>query len=91
VIDIRQVLPLVPLIASGGLRTGLDLAKVLALGADLGALAGPFLKAANASAQAVADLAGEVADELRITLFSLGLPDIASLKGTSALRLCQPA
>jgi len=90
VVDVRAALPDVPLIASGGLRTGLDLAKVLALGADLGGLAGPFLKAANVSAQAVADLAGEVADELRIILFSLGLPDVASLKGTPELRPCEP-
>jgi isopentenyl-diphosphate Delta-isomerase len=90
VVEVRQALPAVPLVASGGLRTGLDLAKVLALGADLGGLAGPFLKAANASPQAVADLAGEVADELRIIVFSLGLPDIAGLKGTPALRPCEP-
>jgi len=89
VVDVREALPDVPLIASGGLRTGLDLAKVLALGADLGGLAGPFLKAANVSAEAVAELAGEVADELRIILFSLGLPDVASLKGTPALRPCE--
>jgi isopentenyl-diphosphate delta-isomerase len=90
VVDVREALPGVPLIASGGLRTGLDLAKILALGADLGGLAGPFLKAANISGQAVAELAGEVADELRIIVFSLGLPDIASLKGTPALRSCEP-
>jgi isopentenyl-diphosphate Delta-isomerase len=89
-VEVRQALPAVPLIASGGLRTGLDLAKVLALGAGLGGLAGPFLKAANASPQAVADLAGEVADELRIILFCLGLPGIAGLKGTPALRPCDP-
>jgi hypothetical protein len=38
----------------------------------------------------VAELAGEVADELRIILFSLGLPDVASLKGSPALRRCEP-
>jgi isopentenyl-diphosphate delta-isomerase len=82
----RAALPEVPLIASGGLRTGLDLAKVLALGADLGGLAGPFLKAANDSAQAVADLAGELGDVLRVAMFSLGIADLQALRGTTSLQ-----
>ena len=90
-VEVRAALPHTPLIASGGLRSGMDLAKVLALGADLGGLAGPFLKAANVSAQAVADLAAEVADVLRIVMFCLGIPDVQSLKGTPALRLSAPA
>ncbi len=90
-VEVRAALPGTPLIASGGLRTGLELAKVLALGADLGGLAGPFLKAANVSAQAVADLAAEIGDALRTTLFSLGIPDVAALKGTPSLRLSDPA
>jgi isopentenyl-diphosphate delta-isomerase len=86
VVEVRAALPDTPLVASGGLRSGMDLAKVLALGADLGGLAGPFLKAANVSAQAVADLAAELADVLRAVMFCLGIADIATLKGTPALR-----
>jgi isopentenyl-diphosphate delta-isomerase len=86
VVAVRAALPAVPLVASGGLRTGMDLAKVLALGADLGGLAGPFLKAANDSAGAVADLAAEIGDVLRTTMFSLGITGIEDLKGTPALR-----
>jgi isopentenyl-diphosphate delta-isomerase len=86
VVAVRAALPSTPLIASGGLRNGLDLAKVLALGADLGGLAGPFLKAGHSSAQAVADLAAGMADELRTVLFSLGIIGVEGLKGTPALR-----
>jgi isopentenyl-diphosphate delta-isomerase len=68
----------------------MDLAKVLALGADLGAMAGLFLKAANVSAQAVADLTAEMADVLRTVMFCLGCANVTDLKGTPALRLCQP-
>ena len=85
-VEVRAALPEVPLIASGGLRSGMDLAKVLALGADLGGLAGPFLKAANVSPQAVAGLAAEIADVLRVVLFCLGIPNLQGLKGTHALQ-----
>ena len=87
VVEVRAALPDVPLVASGGLRRGLDLAKVLALGADLGGMAGPFLKAANDSAQAVAELAAEMGDVLRIAMFSLGVAQIQDLKNSSLLRL----
>jgi isopentenyl-diphosphate delta-isomerase len=82
----RTALPSTPLIASGGLRGGLDLAKAIALGADLGGLAGPFLKAAAVSAQAVFELATELADTLRTAMFCISAGDLASLKGTQALR-----
>lgn len=85
-VAVRRALPGTPLIASGGLRSGMDLAKVLGLGADVGGLAGPFLKAANVSAEAVANLAAEVADVLRVVLFILGVRTIAGLQGTPALR-----
>jgi isopentenyl-diphosphate delta-isomerase len=89
-VDVTAALPDTPVIASGGLRTGLDLAKVLALGADLGGLAGPFLKAANVSAQAVTDLAAEMGDVLRTVMFCVGIANINGLKGTPALQSCSP-
>ncbi|MFM6403998.1 MAG: type 2 isopentenyl-diphosphate Delta-isomerase, partial [Microcystis sp.] len=50
---IRSLNSTIPLIASGGLKNGLDLAKSIALGADLGGLARPFLVAAIESEAAV--------------------------------------
>lgn len=86
-VEARAALPDMPLVASGGLRSGTDLAKVLALGADLGGIAGPFLQAANQSADAVVELAREIGDVLRITMFCLGVGNTASLKTTPVLRL----
>jgi isopentenyl-diphosphate delta-isomerase len=89
-IEVRTALPKLPLIASGGLRNGMDLAKVLALGADLGGIAGPFLQAANDSAGAVVDLAQEIGDVLRTAMFCLGISNTDSLKQGSVLRALTP-
>ena len=88
--EVRAALPELPLIASGGLRSGMDLAKVLALGADLGGIAGPFLQAANDSASAVVDLAQEIGEVLRTVMFCLGTGDIDSLKESPVLRPLPP-
>jgi isopentenyl-diphosphate delta-isomerase len=89
-VEVRGALPNTPVIASGGLRSGIDLAKVLALGADLGGLAGPFLKAANVSAQAVANLAAEMGDVLRTVMFCLGIGNIHALKSEPVLQVDEP-
>lgn len=78
-VDVRKMLPDLPLIASGGMRTGLDAAKALALGACLTGIAGPLLRAAAESeTQAVAALRG-VVEELRVTMFAVGAARVADL------------
>jgi isopentenyl-diphosphate delta-isomerase len=72
--------PGVPLIASGGLRTGLDAAKAIALGADLAGFAGPLLKAAATGERETVDLLTALAAELRLAMFCTGAGTIAELK-----------
>jgi isopentenyl-diphosphate delta-isomerase len=70
----------IPLIASGGLGSGMDVAKCLALGADLCGLAGKFLNAGVKSTEAVVEVISELKQELQITLFACGAPNLPSLK-----------
>lgn len=78
--NVRAAAPSLPVFASGGLRDGLDIAKSLALGATLGGMAGPFLKAADKSVEAVIETVHEMSREIRIVLFATGCPDIAALQ-----------
>lgn len=78
--EVRRLYAHLPLFASGGLRGGIDLAKCLALGADLGGMAGPFLKAADKSAEAVAQEIDATVVELRVAMFATGAATLAELR-----------
>ncbi|BBY65213.1 type 2 isopentenyl-diphosphate Delta-isomerase [Mycolicibacterium helvum] len=80
-VEVRAALPRIPLVASGGIRTGSDAAKALALGADVVALARPLLSAAIESAGAVVDWLQRFVDELRVCLHGCGATDLAALRG----------
>jgi isopentenyl-diphosphate delta-isomerase len=77
---IHAELPEIPLIASGGLRSGLDIAKCIALGADLAGMAGPFLRAAAESSEAVVGLIESTKQVLQICMFATGSPDLGALR-----------
>ena len=85
IVDVRAIAPKIPLIASGGLRTGLDAAKALALGADLVGMAWPFLQAAAESEAALHALAEVLLAELSTACFCTGNATLADLKQSSAL------
>ncbi len=71
-----------PIIASGGLRNGLEIAKCLILGSDLCALAFPFLKKASESEMELEKFTKSIIAELKSTMFLLGAGNIKSLKNT---------
>ncbi len=83
---IRDCYPELPLIASGGLRNGLEVAKTIALGADLAGLAFPFLQAASQSPQALEELVQLLLAEIRIVLFCTGNGNIAELQQSQCLQ-----
>jgi isopentenyl-diphosphate delta-isomerase len=84
--QIREIAPSIPLIASGGLRNGLDIAKAIALGADLAGLALPFLHAANESEDALHTLVDMLKAEITTVLFCTGTATLAQLQRSGALK-----
>jgi isopentenyl-diphosphate delta-isomerase len=82
----RRATEELPLIASGGVRDGIDVAKSIALGATAAGMASPFLRPATVSAQAVVQAMEEIIQELRIAMFLVGARDLAALKDTPALQ-----
>ena len=83
ILYVKAGAPQLPILASGGLRDGIDVAKCVALGATVGGLAGPFLKAAaETSESAVFDLAAELVAEFRIAMFCSGAATVEALQQT---------
>ncbi|MCB9555402.1 MAG: type 2 isopentenyl-diphosphate Delta-isomerase [Deltaproteobacteria bacterium] len=74
------------LIASGGMRSGLELAKALALGADAAAMAMPFLEAAQDGVAAVVTRIEQIIDELKTVMFVCGCRTIDELRTKATLR-----
>lgn len=85
VTQIRAIAPTIPLIASGGLRTGLDVAKAIALGADLAGLAYPFLQAAAAAETALYELTDALIAEVSTVLFCTGTATLPGLRNPQLL------
>src|SRR6266566_852770 len=69
-----------PLISTGGVRNGLDMARALALGASLVGMGFPFLKAASESYEAVCELLETVVAELKVAMQLSGAATIARLQ-----------
>jgi isopentenyl-diphosphate delta-isomerase len=77
--DARAAAPRLPVIASGGLRDGVDVAKCLALGASAGGLAAPFLRAAQEDR--ATEAVRTVVDQLRVATWLTGAADVHELGG----------
>lgn len=77
-LKLRENLPNALLIASGGIKTGMDTAKALALGANMVGLAGEFLRAANHSQEALVEKIYVIEKIIRISMFATGSSNLAS-------------
>jgi isopentenyl-diphosphate delta-isomerase len=86
ILHIRAVAPDMIIFASGGLRDGTDIAKSIALGATLGGMAGPYLKAATQSVEETILTIHEIKRELQVSMFASGNPNLDSLKQTELIQ-----
>ncbi len=86
IVLVRKAVPSIPVIASGGLRDGLDIAKCLALGAVLGGMAGPFLRAAAISGDRVVRSLQLIKQQIKVAMFACGAIDLDSLRKTPPVR-----
>jgi isopentenyl-diphosphate delta-isomerase len=69
-----------PLVATGGVRSGLDAAKGIALGATAAGMAKPMLEAAKVSSDAVVTELSAVIEELKAAMFLTGASSVAELQ-----------
>jgi isopentenyl-diphosphate delta-isomerase len=77
-VNVRRSLPDIQLFASGGLNTGIDVAKTLALGANLAGMAGVFLRAAVVSFENLIETISIIDRIIRISMFATGSRDLQS-------------
>ncbi len=78
---VRRVAPDLSVIASGGIRSGEDIAKSIALGADAAGMALPLLRCAAQSLDALHQRIEQLKDELTTVMFCTGSKTLADLRG----------
>lgn len=88
-VTVRSELPEAPLVASGGMKTGVDAAKAITIGADIIGYARHLLQAATESAEAVVQTMDQLELELKMTMFGVGAADLNELKIQSVYPLME--
>ena len=79
--ETRGACPDMFVLGSGGVRTGVDAVKALAIGADFAGAALPLLRPATESAAAVSRWLKRFHEEMKISLFCASVPDPKALEG----------
>jgi len=87
IVSVKSRLKDVPVVASGGMKTGLDAAKAITIGADLIGFARQLLQAATESAESVLSTMEQIEFELKMTMFGIGVTNLDELKNTKRLKI----
>ena len=94
---LRHAFPEITLVASGGVRSGVDVAKALAVGANLAGVGRPLLEPATRSSEAVSAALDDLITGLRIAMFASGcrrpsdLPSALYSRGSDATETSSPS
>ena len=84
---VHRTAPELTIFASGGIRSGVDIAKCIALGATMGGMASPFLKAAVKSLQNTIEVIHEIEREIRVCMFAVGAGNLEMLHQTDLIEV----
>jgi len=84
VVEVSQTVK-IPVIASGGIRNGVEITKALALGADLTSLSQPLLEVAVKGVKETKEALSLLMEELRSSMFLVGANSVQALKKTSLI------
>lgn len=85
-VEVKNAVPNLEIVASGGLSSGMDVAKCISLGASLVGMAGRFLQAATISAEKIITEIEEISIQLKICMFAVGARNIQELKKIKLLK-----
>lgn len=87
ILNVKKAVPEMTVFASGGLKDGLDIAKCLALGATLGGMASPFLKAAAVSTEKAVEMIKLTKRQIEVTMFACGAKEIRELENGKLVKM----
>ena len=87
ILQVKATAPELTVFASGGLRNGIDIAKCIALGATLGGMASPFLKAAVRSLEDTIQAIEEIRRQIQVCMFAAGAGDLDQLRGVELIEV----
>lgn len=79
-VEVKSKVRRLKVVASGGLRSGVDIAKAICLGADMTAVALPILKPALKSVEAVEETLKVLVEGLRNAMILVGASSLEELK-----------
>jgi isopentenyl-diphosphate Delta-isomerase len=79
-VEVKSAVPALEIIASGGLHSGIDVAKCISLGASMVGMAGRLLRAATISSEKIISEIEEISLQMKVCMFAAGLKNFQDLK-----------